>query len=83
MNGTLANVIGMMGSVTLVIGYGYSNIARPVNFFLFNLLNFIGSALLLVSLIVHFNLAVLLLELLWMALALFGMIRHRPGRGAP
>jgi hypothetical protein len=42
---------------------------------LFNLLNLIGAALLTVSLLVNFNLPTLVLEIVWMGIALFGLAR--------
>jgi hypothetical protein len=46
-----------------------------MNMVLFNLVNFIGAALLTVSLTVNFNLPTLVLEIVWMAIALFGLGR--------
>lgn len=84
MNGTLADIVGLMGSTVLVAGYLYSNIAKPVNFVLFNLLNLVGAVLLGTSLLVHWNLASFLLEIVWGAIALFGLGKAwlQRGRGA-
>ena len=75
MNGWLADAIGLIGSAVLVFGYAYSNVARPVNFVIFNAANLVGAILLTVSLSVHFNLASFLLEIVWGALALFGLLK--------
>ncbi len=75
MNGTLADIVGLMGSAVLVAGYLYSNLAKPVNFVLFNLLNLVGAILLGISLTVHVNVASLVLEIVWGAIALFGLGR--------
>lgn len=71
----LANVIGLIGSALMVIGYAYSNIARTINFAVFNLLNLVGAALLIGSLTVHFNMASMALEIVWAAIALFGLVQ--------
>lgn len=52
-----ANIVGLLGSGLMVVAYAYSNIARELNFLWFNLLNLVGSLLLIASLTIHFNLA--------------------------
>jgi hypothetical protein len=75
MNPVLADAIGLVGSAVMVIAYAYSNIAKPMNFVLFNLLNLVGAAMLIVSLAVHFNMASMALESVWSIIALFGLIK--------
>ena len=70
-----ANIIGLMGSGLMVIAYAYSNIAKQLNFTLFNLLNLIGSLLLIYSLTVHFNVASMALEVVWAIIALIGLAK--------
>ena len=70
-----ANVVGLIGSGLMVIAYGYSNVARTMNFTLFNLLNLVGSLLLIWSLTVHFNMASMALEVVWTIIALFGLAK--------
>ncbi len=76
----LANVVGLIGSALMVIAYAYSNVARALNFVLFNLLNLIGSVMLVASLTVHFNLASMALEVVWAGIALFGLVKAWSGR---
>lgn len=71
----LADVIGLIGSALMVIAYAYSNMAKILNFTLFNLLNLIGSLLLLYSLTVHFNMASFTLEVVWALIALIGLAK--------
>lgn len=79
-----ADLIGFAGSFTLVAAYIYSNVARPVSMAVFNLLNLIGAALLAVSLTVNYNLPTLVLEFVWMGIALYGLGKaYRARRGAP
>lgn len=70
-----ANLIGFAGSFCIVAAYAYSNVAKKMNMVLFNLVNFLGAALLAVSLTVNYNLPTLVLEFVWMGIALFGLGR--------
>lgn len=71
----LANIVGLAGSAMMVVAYAYSNMARTMNFVLFNLLNLVGSLLLIWSLTVHFNLASMALEIVWTLIALLGLAK--------
>ena len=72
-DGFSANVIGILGSAMIVFAYAYNVYAASVNAFIYNGVNLIGALLLTVSLLVHFNLASLLLEFVWMAIAIGGL----------
>jgi hypothetical protein len=69
----LATIIGFVGSALMVIAYAYSNMAKRIDFLVFNLLNLVGALLLIYSLTVHMNMASMALEIVWMAIALFGL----------
>lgn len=69
----LANIIGLTGSGLMVAAYAYSNMARTLNFVLFNLLNLAGALLLIGSLTVHFNIASMALEIVWALIALVSL----------
>jgi hypothetical protein len=75
MNPVLADAIGLVGSAMMVVAYAYSNMAKTVDFLFFNLLNLVGSLLLIASLMVHFNLASMLLEIVWSIIALLGLAK--------
>jgi hypothetical protein len=84
-NPVLADVIGLVGSAMMVVAYAYSNMAKTVDFLFFNLLNLVGSLLLIASLMVHFNLASMLLEIVWSIIALLGLAKvwlQRPKTGS-
>ncbi len=68
-----ANIVGLLGSGLMVVAYAYSNIAKELNFLWFNLLNLVGSLLLIASLSIHFNLASMALEIVWAAIAVIGL----------
>lgn len=74
MNGTLADIIGICGSVLFIGAFLYANRAKEMDKLLFNAVNLIGAILLLISLSVHFNLAAVLLEAAWAAIALGGLV---------
>lgn len=75
-----ANIVGLIGSALMVVAYAYSNIARAMNFTLFNLLNLFGSLLLIFSLTVHFNIASMALEVVWALIALLGLAKTAFGK---
>lgn len=75
MNWDPADIIGLIGGAVMVVAFAYSNLARAMNLILFNLLNLIGAAMMILSLMVHFNLASMVLEAVWAAIALFGLAK--------
>ena len=75
-----ADLIGFAGSFCIVGAYAYSNVVKAMNMVVFNVVNFVGAALLAVSLTVNYNLPTLVLEIVWMAIALFGLARAIRGR---
>ena len=81
-----ADLIGFAGSFFIVAAFAYSNLTKQMNALWFNVSNFIGAALLTVSLTVNFNLPTMVLEVVWMAIALFGiakaLIARRADKGA-
>ena len=81
MSPLLADIVGLVGSAIMVVAYAYSNVAKQLDFMLFNLLNLVGAALLIASLTVHFNLASMTLEIVWAGIALIGLIRAWARRG--
>jgi len=76
----LANIVGLIGSAIMVIAFAYSNLTKRMNLVLFNLLNLLGALMLGASLTVHFNMASLALEIVWAAIALFGLVKALTGR---
>jgi len=84
MTSTLANIVGLIGSGLMVVAYAYSNMAKTIDFLTFNLLNLIGSLLLIASLTVHFNMASMALEIVWALIAVLGLgriwMQRRSGR---
>ncbi len=73
LDGTSANVVGLIGSVLFLIGFIYANFAKKMDALAFNLLNLAGAILLLLSLSVHFNLAAFILETCWALISMVGI----------
>ncbi len=76
-----ADLIGFAGSFFIVAAFAYSNLTTQMNALWFNVANFIGAALLTVSLTVNYNLPTIVLEVVWMAIAVFGIIKALRTRG--
>jgi hypothetical protein len=76
----LANIIGLLGSALMVGAFAYSNIAKPMNYRLFNGLNLVGALLLIASLTVHFNMASMALEIVWAGIASLGFVHTFRGK---
>jgi len=74
-DGFSANVIGILGSALIVSAYAYNVYAETVSAFVYNGTNLIGALLLTLSLMVHFNLASLLLEIVWIIIAVGGLVK--------
>ena len=75
LDGFSANVIGILGSLLIVFAYAYNVYAKTVNPFVYNGTNLLGALLLTLSLMVHFNLASLLLEIVWIVIAVGGLLK--------
>ena len=69
-----ADIIGLAGSALFIGAFIYANITTSLNKVLFNLLNLAGAILLLISLSVNFNLAAVVLEATWGAVAAVGLL---------
>lgn len=70
-----ADLIGFAGSFFIVAAFAYSNLTTNMNALWFNVSNFVGAALLTVSLTVNYNLPTIVLEIVWMAIAIFGIFK--------
>ncbi len=77
-----ADLIGFAGSFFIVAAFAYSNLTTQMNALWFNISNLVGAALLTVSLTVNYNLPTMVLEVVWMAIALFGIFKALRARNA-
>ena len=76
----LADVVGIIGSTLIVAAYAYNNMAGKTDMLLYNIINLAGAGLLTASLLVHFNLASFLLEIVWSLIAIFGIFQALKAR---
>ncbi len=73
----LANIIGMIGTLFVVGSYFLMQLNKlDPKGLRFNLINLLGALFLLLSLLVHFNLASFVIELFWIAASLIGIVNH-------
>jgi hypothetical protein len=80
MNQTLADIVGLVGSALFIAAFAYANLIKSLDKVLFNAANLIGAILLLISLSVSFNLAAVVLETVWGAIAGVSLIVALRGR---
>ena len=70
----LANIIGMMGTILVVGSYFLMQLNKlEPKGFMYNFINLLGAIFLLLSLLVHFNLASFVIEIFWIAASLIGI----------
>lgn len=72
-----ANVIGMLGTGAVVGAYFLLQVDKiDAKGLAFNLMNLIGAAFLLFSLVIHFNLASFVIELFWIVASIIGLYHY-------
>ncbi|MGH7090766.1 MAG: CBU_0592 family membrane protein [Stellaceae bacterium] len=70
--------VGLLGGAIIVGAYFASQCgALPLNDRRFPLLNLIGAALILVSFYTAWNLPAAVIEVFWIAISLYGLLRRR------
>ena len=80
----LHDVVGALGVTLIVATYFALQAGRLSTGFRYSLLNGVGAAMILYSLIFDFNLAAFLVEFFWLAISLYGIWRSlRPARRDP
>ncbi|HEX4847285.1 MAG TPA: permease [Novosphingobium sp.] len=70
-----ATLVGFAGTACIIAAYAYLTVNDEPNPFVLHLTNLAGAALLTVSLLVHMNLASLVLEGFWAAIAIYGLVK--------
>lgn len=71
-----ADLIGFAGMFCIVAAFAYSNMTKEMHLLWFNIVNLLGAILLTISLTVNFNLPTMVLEIIWMGIASFGIIKE-------
>ncbi len=73
----LANIIGMIGTLMVVGSYFLMQVNKlDPKGLRFNFINLLGAIFLLLSLLVHFNLASFVIEIFWIAASIIGIYNH-------
>ena len=73
----LANIIGMLGTLFVVGSYFLMQLNKlDPKGLRFNLINLAGAIFLLLSLLVHFNLASFIIEIFWIAASSIGIYKY-------
>ncbi len=72
------DLIGLTGVTIILLAYFLLQAQKieAVNW-RYSMLNLIGAALITISLIVDFNLSALVIELAWMAISIYGLVRYK------
>ena len=76
-----AKDIGFVGMACIIGAYAYQTAVERPNPYIQHGTNLVGAALLTISLLVHTNLASLVLEGFWAAIAIYGLVKAWLGRG--
>jgi hypothetical protein len=73
----LTDFLGNVGVVLIIIAYLMLQLNRiGSNSLSYSLLNVLGAALIIVSLVFNFNLSAFIMETVWVAISLFGIYRY-------
>ena len=71
-------IIGFVGMIFIIYAYFLLQIGKYDSKSLqFQYINLIGAVLLLISLCVHFNLGSFIIEVFWILITLYGIIKHK------
>lgn len=72
------DVLGLTGTFLIILSFCLVQSGRTSSFSAFYLYsNFLGSVFLLISLCYDWNLASVAMQILWMSISVYGLIKHR------
>lgn len=73
---SISNQVGILGVIMILIAYLLASMGRwAVTDLYYQLVNFIGAALILFSLYYHWNLASVVIEVAWLLISVYGIYR--------
>ena len=78
-----ATLVGFAGMIMIVSAYGYLTAKDAPDPFILHGTNLVGAGLLAVSLLVHTNLPSLVLEVIWISVAVWGLTKAVISRRRP
>lgn len=74
---SFTDFLGNIGVVLIIVAYLLLQLNRIVsNSLSYSLLNALGAALIIISLIFNFNLSAFIMETVWVVISLFGLYRY-------
>ena len=77
MNYGFTDFLGNIGVLLIIIDYLLLQLNRlSSNSLSYSLLNAVGAALIIISLIFNFNLSAFIMEAIWVIISLFGLVRY-------
>jgi len=76
MNYGLIDFVGNTGVLLLMTAYLLLQLNRLSNGLAYSVMNAIGAALIVVSLLVNFNLSAFIIEVFWILISFVGIYRH-------
>jgi len=76
MNYGLIDFVGNTGVLLLMTAYLLLQLNRLSNGLAYSVMNAIGAALIVVSLLVNFNLSAFIMEVFWILISFVGIYRH-------
>lgn len=72
---SIPDIVGLVGAATILFAYLLLQIGRTdSNGFLYTIMNLVGSAMILFSLVFDFNLPSLFIEVAWIAISLIAIV---------
>ena len=78
------DLVGNIGVVMVIGTYLALQTGRmSVHDRVYSSLNALGAVLILISLMVDFNLSSFIIEVVWLSISVYGLVRHRPTGGDP
>jgi len=80
LSGTAADAIGFAGMACIIAAYAYQTGSSAPNPYVQHGVNLMGAALLAISLTVHTNMASMVLEAFWAAIAIWGLAKATLGK---
>jgi len=76
-----SNHVGIIGVVLTLIAYYFLSVGKmSAESIIYSLLNFVGSWLILFSLMFHWNLSSVLIEIAWISISMIGIYRFYRAR---
>ncbi|PWT88772.1 MAG: hypothetical protein C5B55_12510 [Blastocatellia bacterium] len=73
----ILDFIGNIGVVLLMVAYLLLQLNRlSISGLMYSLLNAIGAAMIVISLVANFNLSAFIIEVFWIFISLLGIYRH-------